>query len=375
MAAIAASPPIVDCDVHPLIRDTHDVFGYMPASWRQHFEASGIRTYARARDRYNHPHKTYRLDAVPSAGGPAGSDRDFTIANHVEPYHITTALLLPQEPYGVTAWGNSAAATAFCSAVNSYFIENWVAYDDRYALAVTVSAHDPEEAAREIRRHGQEPGVVGIQLLLLEQMMGSRWFDPVYEAACELSLPIVFHQSGNEGCHFSSQTVAGGIPRSYGERHVVLPQVGAANMVDMITSGVFTRFPQLRVVMVEWGFSWVPSLLARMDYLWEQDPHSAPLVTARPSSYVREHFTFTTQPLDEPGTLAELRALFGQPDVIDTLLFSSDYPHYDTDDPEFVLKRIPANVRAKVCYENAIATFGERIFRSDDPREPEPVAP
>jgi uncharacterized protein len=362
--------PVIDCDVHPLVKNPSDILGYMPAPWRRHFEVTGIRTYGRARDSYNHPHRTYRLDAVPASGGPAGSDRDYLIASHIEPYGIATALLLPQEPYGVTAWGNIPASVAFCNAVNSYFLENWVGYDDRYALAVTVSAHDPDEAAREIRRQGQQPGVVGIQLLLLEQMMGSRWFDPIYEAACELSLPIVFHQSGSEGCHASSQVVAGGIPRSYGERHAVLSQVGAANMVDMIVSGVFERFPHLRVVMVEWGFSWVLSLLARMDYLWEQDPLSAPLVSKLPSDYGRTHFTFTTQPLDEPGTLAELRALFGHPDLAQALLFSSDYPHYDTDDPGFVIKRIPEACRAKVCYQNAVGTFGKRIFRPGDTRRP-----
>ena len=94
----------------------------------------------------------------------------------------------------------------------------------------------------------------------------------------------------------------------------------------------------------------------------------APLVKRRPSEYVREHFTFTTQPLDEVDTRRERAALFG-PDGLDKmLLFSSDYPHYDTDDPGFVIRsRIPAGIREAVCYQNAVRVFGPQLLRGARP--------
>jgi len=356
--------PIVDCDVHPLIKDARLLEPYLSQTWRRHFETRGIRMYARARDRYNHPNRTYRLDALPASGGPAGSDPAYTLEHFLEPFGITTAMLLPQEPYGVTVWGDADAAGAFVRANNDYLLDNWVGHSDRYALAITVAPHDPFEAAREINRLGSQPGVIGVQLLLREQMLGSRWFDPVYEAAVANNLPIVYHQSGNEGCYTSSLGPAGGIPRSYGERHVVLTQVGAANITDLVVGGVFERFPELRVVMVEWGFSWLTALLARLDHFWAADPGAAPLVKQPPSEYVAEHVTFTTQPLDEPDTKAELDALFAIPNLDRMLLFSSDYPHYDTDDPSFIIKRIPRHLRPAVCYQNAVNTFGPKALRS-----------
>jgi predicted TIM-barrel fold metal-dependent hydrolase len=356
--------PIVDCDVHPLIKDVSDVMPYMSQKWQRHFERTGVRMYARARDRYNHPNRTYRLDALPDTGGPAGSDPAFTLENHIKPFGITTAMLLPQEPYGVTVWGDSEAAAVFTSANNDFLLERWVNFDERYSLAITVSPHDPHTAAAEIQRCADIPGVIGVQLLLRNEMLGSRWFDPVYEAAVTNNLPVVYHQSGNEGCYSYSQGPAGGIPRSYGERHVVLTQVGAANIADLIVSGTFERFPTLQVVMVEWGFSWLSSLLARMDHMWLANPDAAPQIKKLPSEYVAEHITFTTQPLDEPDTAAELRSLFAIPHLDQMLLFSSDYPHYDTDDPNFVLKRIPASFREKVCYGNAVRTFGPKVLRS-----------
>jgi predicted TIM-barrel fold metal-dependent hydrolase len=119
--------------------------------------------------------------------------------------------------------------------------------------------------------------------------------------------------------------------------------------------------------MVEWGFSWLSHLLPRMDLLWQRDPKAAPRAKKLPSEYVREAFTFSTQPLDETESPAELTALFETPGLESMLLFSSDYPHYDTDDPGFVMARIPDSMRSKVCYENALATFGDKVMRFRDP--------
>ena len=366
-----AKMPLVDCDVHPLIKDIRALMPYLSSSWQQHFKLGLARSksdngfiFARARDRYSHPNATYRLDALPDAGGPAGSDPAFTLKHHVEPNDITTALLLPQEHYGVARFGDSAAAAVFERANNEYLIDTWLGHDKRFALAMSVSEHDPKAAADDIRRLGNMPGVVGVQLLLLERMAGSAWFDPIYEAACDMNLPIVSHQNGSEGCYTHSQGPAGGIPRSYGERHAVLPQIGAANVLDLIVSGTFERFPKLRVVMVEWGFTWLSWLMARMDYLWEADRAAAPRIKRRPSEYVIEHFTFATQPLDETTRPAEMAAMFGVKDLDKLLLFASDYPHYDTDAPNVVLNKIPAEMKSRVCYENAVRAFGPNILRS-----------
>ncbi len=361
--------PIIDCDVHPLISDINVLAPYFTQEWRDFFfgsikqQSENGFVYARARDRYPHPNTTYQLDALPPAGGPAGSDPAFTIEKLIEPYGITTALLLPQEHYGVVRFANSKAAAAFENANNEYLIDHWLGHDKRYALAITVSDHDPHQAAQDIRRLGDKPGVVGVQVLINKNMLGSSVFDPIYAAACDMDLAIVSHQNGGEGCYSYAQAPAGGAPRFYGERHAVLPQIGAANVLDMVMSGTFERFPKLRVVMVEWGFSWLASLLPRMDYLWEKNRSATPFVKRRPSEYVVEHFKFATQPLDEAARASEFQAMFGIPDLDKMLLFSSDYPHYDTDNPDVILAKIPDSMKEAVYWRNAHDAFGPRIFR------------
>lgn len=358
------SGPIVDCDVHPMAPANSAFLPYMTASWRRYFEDNGIRAYARAKDRYNHPADTQRLDAYPPGGGPAGSDPAMTIERHIDRYGISLAMLLPQQPYGTTAWGEPEAANAFVAATNLFFLDEWVGFDHRYGLAITVSAHDPGAAAAEIRRHAGTPGVIAVQLLLMDRMLGDTWYDPIYAAACEAGLPIAVHQSGSEGCFTYSQSPAGGVPRSYGERHSVLTQAGAANVVDAVVNGAFERFPDLKIVMVEWGFSWLATVSSRMDLFWLKDPSQAPRIKRLPSEYIARHFTFTTQPLDEVGR-PHRGALFAATGLKDILLFSSDYPHYDTDNPRFVLSgQIPQDFRAAVCYENALRVFGPAALRA-----------
>jgi predicted TIM-barrel fold metal-dependent hydrolase len=42
-------------------------------------------------------------------------------------------------------------------------------------------------------------------------------------------------------------------------------------------------------------------------------------------------------------------------------MFSSDYPHWDFDDPRHVLTTLPAEIRDRVKAQNAIETYGRRL--------------
>ena len=101
--------------------------------------------------------------------------------------------------------------------------------------------------------------------------------------------------------------------------------------------GVPERFPRLKIVFIEGGFGWIPSTMWRMDQHFERFRDEVPHLKRRPSEYVREHFWFTTQPIDEPDEARHLRSLIEWVGV-DRLLFSSDYPHWDFDDPRFAFK-------------------------------------
>ena len=79
-----------------------------------------------------------------------------------------------------------------------------------------------------------------------------------------------------------------------------------------------------------------------------------------PSEYVWEHVHFTTQPLVDPPK-AELLAMCAMIHAERTLLFSSDYPHWDFDDPLTALNTLPPEMRRRIVAENAIETYGDRV--------------
>jgi predicted TIM-barrel fold metal-dependent hydrolase len=103
---------------------------------------------------------------------------------------------------------------------------------------------------------------------------------------------------------------------------------------------------------VEGGFAWAPSLGWRMDRQWERMRSEVPDVKRPPSEYIREHIWYTTQPVEEPVRPDQLRDIIGWLGW-DRLMFSTDYPHWDFDDPRYAFK-IPLSEAEK-----------EKIFRGN----------
>ena len=65
-----------------------------------------------------------------------------------------------------------------------------------------------------------------------------------------------------------------------------------------------------------------------------------PHLKTAPSEYIREHFWVTTQPMEEtekPDHLIEVMNWIG----LDRIMFASDYPHWDFDDPFVVAAAEP----------------------------------
>ena len=129
-------------------------------------------------------------------------------------------------------------------------------------------------------------------------------------------------------------------------------------IASLIFEGALERFPGLKVVLIEGGFGWVPAFGWRMDAHWSRMRAEVPQVKHPPSEYLRRHCWFTTQPMEEPENPAHLL------DIIDwigpeRLMFSTDYPHWDFDDPKWVLKvRLPQTTREAIFRGNARALYG-----------------
>ena len=92
--------------------------------------------------------------------------------------------------------------------------------------------------------------------------------------------------------------------------------------------------------------------------MWRRLRDETPDLRLLPSEYVRRQVWFTTQPMEEPQPREHVL------DTIewigwDRLLFASDYPHWDFDDPSQALPLpIDDAQRRQVFFANAHALYG-----------------
>ena len=115
------------------------------------------------------------------------------------------------------------------------------------------------------------------------------------------------------------------------------------------------------MVITEGGFAWLPDVLWRLDKNVRGLRDEVPWIKRLPSEYVFDHVRFTTQPLAEPRRRPHLHALCEMVQAERTLMFSSDYPHWDFDDPTLALQSLPPEILQRVRVENALETFGDRL--------------
>jgi predicted TIM-barrel fold metal-dependent hydrolase len=77
---------------------------------------------------------------------------------------------------------------------------------------------------------------------------------------------------------------------------------------------------------------------------------------------VWEHVRFATQPLETPADPSLLAPAIQGLRPAETLMFASDYPHWDFDEPEQTLRQLPAEWRESLRWQNA-----QKFFRLPAP--------
>jgi predicted TIM-barrel fold metal-dependent hydrolase len=92
-------------------------------------------------------------------------------------------------------------------------------------------------------------------------------------------------------------------------------------VASMVFDNLFTRFPELRVGIIEHGAVWAPYLLRKMDHAFMMQKRTRNgTLEQRPSDVVREHFVIAPYPEENVGRVLDVLP-------VDTLVFGSDFPH------------------------------------------------
>jgi len=363
--------PIIDCDVHHHWRADEDLIPYLPSRWREYVRGGSVRLAPSAMH-YPFPFATNkRLDTFGEDGAPPGSDYRLLREQLLDRINISEAILT-FDVGEQASFANPYFANALCRAANDWSIEHWLSgLDDRLRGALLVCCQLPDEAAAEIRRIGEHPALSVVLLPDggLGHPLGHPVYHPVYEAAVEQGLPVAVHFGAAIWGGLAHMSAAG-LPMNRLEYYSLLNQAGMHQLSSFITHAVFDRFPGLRVILLETGFTWVPSLFWRLDSAYPQLAREGVSLQRRPSEYLADHVRVSTQPFEpgpRPRDLAELLMAF--PAMEHVLCFSSDYPHWDTDEVDYLARHLPADWLPAVFYENARSLLHERTAAAGEPAE------
>ncbi|HEY1689554.1 MAG TPA: amidohydrolase family protein [Solirubrobacteraceae bacterium] len=353
--AVEREVRLVDSDVHPSPRSFAELIEYLPDRWRKDPCLS----------RVEFDHSVYlpanqtggpRADSFPADGSAAGSDPEMLERQLFVEAGVDIGILLP---VAVPGMSNPEHEAALKSATNSWLADTWLGSynrEGRYRGSISVCAGLPELAVQEIERWAEHPDFV--QVLIdpyLVDPLGKPQYRPIFAAAERHGLPVAVHINRTPGPVLLSPV---GYPSYFAEFHPLYAMSYVTHFVSLIVEGAFERFESLKVVFVEGGVAWIAPMMWRLDNLYEELRAEVPWLRRRPSEYVADHVRATTQPLEETAKHADLCdhiAWIGSEDVV---MFSSDYPHWDFDNPGEVLRRLTPEMQEHVMARNGIELYG-----------------
>jgi predicted TIM-barrel fold metal-dependent hydrolase len=344
----AARP--IDVDLHPAPPAMAELLPYLAVHWRETIVARGIDGLDLA---------AYPPGAAVSArpdwragDAPPGVDAAVLGRQALDPFGTSIGILSCL--HGAIAMYSEDMGAALATAVNDWLVEEWLARDARLRASITVCMRDPGLAVAEIERRADDRRFVQVLLMVSGDMpLGRRLMWPVYEAAQKHGLPVAVH-AGSLGHH---PTTMSGWPSYFVEDYIAQAPAIQNQVLSLVAEGVFQRFPALKFVMLESGFTWLPAFFWRMDKEWRGLRREVPWVDEAPSAIIRDRVRFSVQPVDAPDA-AVVAKIIEQIGCDDMLLFSTDYPHWQFDAAEGPLPPgLPARLLARVARENALATY------------------
>ena len=144
-------------------------------------------------------------------------------------------------------------------------------------------------------------------------------FDPLWQTACDTNLAITFH--------LGARLVR------YTDKTLFLPDLAVSKtpmleiIAPMIFSGLFDRFPDLRVGLIESGAGWMPWAAEYMDRIWHMQRHWTGCDIKHTPSHYFDQNIYCSYISDKVGVA--LRDFPGGKNI----MWSSDYPHSETTFP------------------------------------------
>ena len=296
----------IDCDVHPALPGMAALLPYLDDNWRAQVTARGIDGL----DLMCFPPGAVahgRADWRSADGRRPGTSLADLQAHVLDPFGTQTAIL--NCLYGIEGLGNEYLAVALARALNDWIAAEWLDRDKRLRASIIIPTQNPELAVEEIERRAGDPRFVQVMVLAMGDMpLGKRLLWPIWAAAERHGLPLAIH-AGTTAHH---ATTSNGWPSYHLEDYVTTAHAFQAQLLSLVSEGVFHRHPRLTVVLLESGFTWLPAFLWRANKTWRAMRAEVPWVDRPPADIIRAHVRVTLQPADAPPEPRDLAHVLDQ---------------------------------------------------------------
>jgi predicted TIM-barrel fold metal-dependent hydrolase len=220
-----------------------------------------------------------------------------------------------------------------------------------------VPLWDAQLAATEVRRNAAR-GVRAVAFSEIPPNLGmpsihSGYWDSFFEACSDTRTIICMHIGSGSKMPSTSPDAPGAVGSSLVHTNAIF------SMVDYLMSGVFVRFPDLRVMYSEGQAGWLPYMIDRVDVVWDENRAwggVADKVPNPPSTYIRDHVYFCI--FQDKTALENLDVI-----PVENLTYEVDYPHSDSTFPHTLeiatrhMKKLTQEQVDLICRENAIRLF------------------
>ena len=222
-----------------------------------------------------------------------------------------------------------------------------------------------DDTLKEARRIKEELHLTGVTMTDRPEVFdqpdyGQPHWEPLWEMINEYQIPVNFHIGAGLKTFVLDDFAWGSFgPQRKLASIATLMYMSNAYMVNcFMLSGMFDRYPKLKIVSVESGCGWIPFVIEAAEYQWnEMAPDEAKDLQRRPREYFKEHI-YATFWFEDFGVKHFIESVGPN-----NLLFETDFPHPTCLYPESqahlaqVLARLDPAVRRRVVQDNAAELY------------------
>ena len=287
---------------------------------------------------------------------------------------IGAEILFPGQVTGPKFWRNIKDNDAYQAVVrgwNDWLAEEYCSVDPRRLIGVGVIPATNLDSAIAEMAHCKKLGFRTVVISSFPSGFAhpSPEDDRFWAASLDMEMPVCIHVD------IDRSLLPGPVYRWPKEDREILKhtdlvlqvsrfgRAAGINAVQLVLSGLFDRFPDLKIDLAENQLGWAPFFMEQGDtrykrhWKWTAEMLGwTPLKRGLPSEYIREHFYWGFQD-DKVGV--EMRNHFN----IDRLIWATDFPHQESEWPnsesivENIFEGVPEDEKRKMTIENAVRFF------------------